>query len=42
MMAHYIIEGVALAVTGLIGWVVLKDVFGKEDDTYRGDGHGEF
>jgi len=38
MIAHYIIEGVALAVTGLIGWVVLKDVFGEEDDTYRGDG----
>ncbi len=38
MIAHYIIEGAVLAVAGLIGWVVLKDIFGEEDDTYKGTG----
>ncbi len=38
MPAHYIIEGVALAVVCLIGRVVLKDLFGDEEDTYHEDG----
>ena len=39
MTVHCIIEGAVLAVAGLIGWIVLKDLFGEEDDTYQGDRH---
>lgn len=35
MTVHCIIEGAVLAVAGLIGWTVLKDLFKEEDDIYH-------